>query len=63
MEQFYQRTNWLNHFVDEKGKVVQQGTPIDADHLNNMEEGILLVEADVTFSDEELEEILGSVLV
>lgn len=62
MEGFYQRTNWLDHFVDGNGNVVQQGTPVDATHLNNIEEGILLVEGDMTFTEDELEEMLNEVL-
>ena len=62
MEGFYQRTNWLDHFVDDQGKVVQQGTPVNAHHLNNIEEGIVMLDMDTTFTEEELEEMLDEVL-
>lgn len=37
----YQRTYWVNHYVDESGHIIQQGTPLDQDHFNNIEEGIV----------------------
>ena len=36
----YERNYWLNHVEDESGGVVQEGTPLDQDHFNPMEEGI-----------------------
>ena len=36
----YKRTIWENQFRDGTGAVIQEGTPVDAEHLNNMEEGI-----------------------
>lgn len=37
----YNRTYWKDHIVDEEtGEVLQQGTLQDAEHFNNMEEGI-----------------------
>lgn len=39
--QDYKRTHWEDHIVDmDTGEVIQQGTPISARNLNNMEEGI-----------------------
>lgn len=35
----YNKTNWKDHVVD-GSTVIQQGTPINAANLNNMEEGI-----------------------
>lgn len=37
----YSRTFWLNHVEDQHGQVIQQGTLLDQDHLNNVEVGIL----------------------
>ena len=36
----YNREYWKNHVVDQDGKVIQQGTLMDQDHFNNMEQGI-----------------------
>lgn len=36
----YNRTYWDDHVVNEEGEVMQQGTPVSEDHLNNMETGI-----------------------
>ena len=37
----YNRTYWKDHIVDEEtDEVLQQGTLQDAEHFNNMEEGI-----------------------
>lgn len=36
----YNRTYWDDHVVNEEGEVMQQGTPVSEDHLNNMEQGI-----------------------
>ena len=36
----YNRTFWVDHAVDQNGNVIQQGTLVDQDHLNNQEVGI-----------------------
>ena len=36
----YDRTFWKNHVTDQDGRVIQQGTLLDQDHFNKMEEGI-----------------------
>lgn len=36
----YDKLTWVDHIVDENGNVVQQGTPISANNLNRIEEGI-----------------------
>ena len=36
----YKKTVWNDHVVDGEGVVVQQGTPVNAENLNNMEKGI-----------------------
>ncbi len=36
----YQKQTWVDHFVDEAGFVVQQGTAMDALHFNHIEEGV-----------------------
>ena len=36
----YNRTFWVDHVVDQNGNVIQQGTLVDQDHLNNQEVGI-----------------------
>ena len=36
----YQKQTWVDHFVDEAGFVVQQGTAMDALHFNHIEDGI-----------------------
>ncbi|MFW5435199.1 phage tail protein [Paenibacillus apiarius] len=36
----YNRTEWKDHIVAPTGEVVQEGTPISARNLNNIEEGI-----------------------
>lgn len=63
MDGFYTRTVWKDHFIDENGNIVQQGTPVDAHRLNNMEDGIVMVVEDTTFTEEELEEMLDEVLM
>ena len=40
----YTRTYWVDHVVDTDGKVLQEGTPLDQKHMNNIEEGIVGVE-------------------
>jgi hypothetical protein len=38
----YEPTQWVDHIVDPiTGEVIQQGTPVNAKHLNNMEQGIV----------------------
>lgn len=39
-ESTYQKQTWVDHFVDEAGFVVQQGTAMDALHFNHIEDGI-----------------------
>lgn len=41
----YTRTHWVDHVVDTDGKVLQEGTPLDQQHMNNIEEGIVGVES------------------
>lgn len=36
----YERTYWVDHVVDQNGKVIQQGTLLDQLHHNKMEAGI-----------------------
>ena len=36
----YDRTYWLDHVEDQDGTVIQQGTLMDQQHFNKMEEGI-----------------------
>lgn len=36
----YEKQKWVDHFVDEEGKVVRQGTAMDALHFNHIEDGI-----------------------
>lgn len=36
----YEKQTWIDHFVNEEGEVVQQGTAMDALHFNHMEDGI-----------------------
>ena len=36
----YVKTEWRDHVLDGNGNVVQQGTPVNADNLNKIEEGI-----------------------
>ena len=36
----YEKQTWIDHFVDDEGQIVQQGTAMDAEHFNHMEEGI-----------------------
>lgn len=40
MTESYEPTDWKNLIVDEDGTVVQKGTPLSAENLNNMERGI-----------------------
>lgn len=40
MMERYAPTDWKNLIVDEDGTVVQKGTPLSAENLNNMERGI-----------------------
>lgn len=37
----YKKTDWLDHIKDvDTDEIIQQGTPISARNLNNMEDGI-----------------------
>ena len=36
----YSNTFWQDHVVDQNGQVIQQGTPLSARNLNNVENGI-----------------------
>ena len=36
----YKKQTWVDHFVDEAGFVVQQGTAMDALHFNHIEDGV-----------------------
>lgn len=36
----YKRTYWVDHVVDQHGAVIQQGTLLDQQHFNNLEEGL-----------------------
>ncbi len=36
----YKKTEWVDHVVDEDGNIIQQGTPLDQVHMNNIEDGI-----------------------
>lgn len=36
----YTKQNWIDHIANEQGEVIQQGTLMDAEHFNHMEEGI-----------------------
>jgi len=36
----YAKTQWKDHIVDASGNVIQQGTPVNGNNLNNMENGI-----------------------
>lgn len=41
MELEYFKTNWKDHIVDPiTGEVIQQGTEIDAEHMNKIEDAI-----------------------
>lgn len=56
-ESTYTKQTWVDHFVDEQGFVVQQGTAMDALHFNHIEDGIgdahdLIAEEKKTRSEE-----------
>jgi len=36
----YTKTQWQDHIIDASGNVIQQGTPVNANNLNNIENGI-----------------------
>lgn len=36
----YSRTVWQDKIKDETGQVIQEGTPLSAENLNNIENGI-----------------------
>lgn len=38
----YTKKLWVDHILDQNGVVVQQGTPVSAGNLNNLEEGTSL---------------------
>lgn len=38
----YNKKLWVDHILDQNNNVVQQGTPVSAGNLNNMEDGINL---------------------
>lgn len=37
----YSKTIWQDHVVDQNGQVIQQGTPLSARNMNNIENGIM----------------------
>lgn len=41
----YNRTIWKDHIKDQNGNVIQQGTPVSAKNLNNMENQIVVLNA------------------
>lgn len=36
----YEKMTWIDHVTDSSGNIIQQGTPLSANNLNRMEEGI-----------------------
>lgn len=36
----YEKQEWKDHFVGPSGEVLQQGTPMDAEHFNHIEQGV-----------------------
>lgn len=36
----YDRTYWQDHYTDQSGSVIQQGTPLDQAHFNKLEIGL-----------------------
>ncbi len=36
----YNRKTWVDHIEDNEGNIIQQGTPLSAENLNNIEAGI-----------------------
>lgn len=36
----YNRKTWVDHIEDEQGNIIQAGTPLSAENLNNIESGI-----------------------
>ena len=61
----YTKTTWQDHFVDEHGNVIQQGTPVNAQALNNIENGIVKHDEILLdgMSEAELDAMLEEVLV
>lgn len=57
----YQRTYWVNHYVDKNGRVLQQGTSLDQDHFNNIEEGIVDHDTHLQEVDAALQAIPGAI--
>ncbi|WP_281998689.1 hypothetical protein [Priestia flexa] len=41
----YQKTFWKDRIRDSQGNIIQEGTPVSAGHLNNMENGIAAAHA------------------
>lgn len=41
----YNRTLWKDHIKDENGNVIQQGTPVSAKNLNNIENQVVVLSA------------------
>ncbi len=41
----YNKTNWQDHVVDQNGQVIQEGTPLSAKNLNNIEQGVFISNA------------------
>lgn len=45
----YSKTDWKDHIVDmDTGEVIQEGTPVSARHMNNIEAGIFNVTEEAT---------------
>lgn len=50
----YNKTEWKDHIVDiDTGEVIQEGTPVSANNMNHIEEGIYSV-TNVTANNEAL---------
>ncbi len=60
----YTRTYWVDHVVDTDGKVLQEGTPLDQKHMNNIEEGIVGVEKQLKdhYTKDEIEAMRTKIL-
>ena len=41
----YTRTNWVDHYTDGGGNVIQQGTPVNAANLNKIESALVALDA------------------
>jgi hypothetical protein len=45
----YNKTEWKDHIVDmDSGEVIQEGTPISANVMNNIEQGVYNATSEVT---------------